>query len=89
VVVIADLQDLRIETTDLSEIDVARIAIGSPATVTFDAFPDLSVRAVVMQIDSRAAEGSGVNFKTTLKLIETPPGLRWGMTAFVDIDTGE
>ncbi len=39
VLLLADLSRLRVETTDLNEIDVARVKAGSKATVTFDALP--------------------------------------------------
>jgi len=42
-VILADLQTLRVETTDLNEIDAARIEIGDFATTTFDALPDIVV----------------------------------------------
>lgn len=82
---LANLQELRVETTDLSEIDVARIDPGSIVTVTFDALPDMTVNGVVSQIAPRAAEGSGVNYTVIVQLDEIPDGLRWGMTAFADI----
>ena len=40
---LADLDHLRVETTDLNEIDVARIQIGDTASITFDALPDTVV----------------------------------------------
>jgi hypothetical protein len=40
----------------------------------------------VVSIAPKAAEGSGVNFPVILELNEIPPELRWGMTAFVDIE---
>ena len=35
---------MRVETTDLRETDVARLAIGMPVEVTFDALPDRTFR---------------------------------------------
>ena len=86
---IADLANLRVETTDLSEIDVASVSVGDTATITFDALPDVVVEGVVQQIAPRADEGSGVNYKVVLELNTIPAGLRWGMTAFVDIEIGD
>ncbi len=81
VLLIADLNNLQVETTDLSEIDVAQISIGDTAVVTLGALPDL-----VVNIAPKADEGSGVNFPVIIELSEIPAALRWGMTAFVDID---
>jgi len=86
VLLIADLDHLRIETTDLGEIDVAQIVEGDTATVTFDALPDLVLEGKVVSIAPKAAPGSGVNFPVIVELSEIPPDLRWGMTAFVDIE---
>ena len=86
VLLIADLEHLQIETTDLGEIDVAHIVEGDTAVITFDALPDLVLEGTVVSIAPKAAEGSGVNFPVIFELSEIPPALRWGMTAFVDID---
>jgi len=86
VLLIADLKHLQVKTTDLGEIDVAQIGIGDTATITFDALPDLILEGTVINIAPKASPGSGVNFPVTLELNEIPPELRWGMTAFVDIE---
>ena len=83
---VADLSRLQVQTTDLNEIDVARVAVGSSATVTFDAMPEVVVQGQVLRLSPRASEGSGVNYTVWISLDETPPGLLWGMTAFVDIE---
>ena len=82
---LADLTSFQVVTTDLSEIDVARVEIGAPATITFDALPDVTGRGRVARIAPRASEGSGVNYTVWIDLDEQPEGLLWGMTAFVDI----
>ena len=86
VLLIADLNRLQVETTDLSEIDVAQIMVGDPAIITFDSLPDLELQGTVTRIAPKAAEGSGVNYPVIVELNEIPAALRWGMTAFVDID---
>jgi multidrug efflux pump subunit AcrA (membrane-fusion protein) len=86
VVQIADLERLQVETTDLSEIDVARIEVGNKASITFDALPDVVTTGDVTRIAPKATEGAGVNYTVLLELIDIPPGLLWGMTAFVDIE---
>jgi hypothetical protein len=42
----------------------------------------------VVQVAPKASAGSGVNYTVTVELAETPARLRWGMTAFVDIEVG-
>lgn len=89
VMVLGDMNQLQIETTDLSEIDVAQIKVGSTAEVSFDALPEVTVSATVVRISPKAAEGTGVNYTVILEMDEIPQGLLWDMTAFVDIDIQE
>lgn len=86
VLLVGDLDHLQVETTDLSEIDVAQISLNDTAVVTFDALPELVLEGTVVSIAPKADEGSGVNFPVLIELSEIPPALRWGMTAFVDIE---
>jgi multidrug efflux pump subunit AcrA (membrane-fusion protein) len=83
---LADLGRLHIETTDLNEIDVAQVQVGDTATITFDALPELSLQGTVTHIAPKAATGAGVNYTVELELPDIPDELRWGMTAFVDIE---
>lgn len=86
ITLVADLDSLRVETTDLNEIDVAGISEGAAVTITFDALPNLEVDGTVTRIAPKASEGSGVNFTVIIEMDEIPEDIRWGMTAFVDIE---
>lgn len=88
ILLLADLSQLYIETTDLNEIDVARVQVGDSVIVTFDALPDRVVKGSVTRIADKATEGSGVNYTVVIELNEIPENLRWDMTAFVDIEVG-
>lgn len=85
VALIADLTTLQVKTTDLNEVDAARVQIGDPATITFDALPDSVISGKVSNIALKNAPGSGVYFNVTIALDEIPGQLRWGMSAFVEI----
>jgi len=89
VLLLADLGHLQIETTDLNEIDAARVSIGNPVFVTFDALNNVDIDGVVISIAPKASEGSGVNYTAVIELTSIPDSLRWGMTAFVDIEVEE
>jgi len=89
IMLLADFESLRVETTDLNEIDMAQLEIGQRVTVTFDALPDLIQDGTLVYIAPKASEGSGVNYTAHIELDEIPPQLRWGMTAFVDIEVPE
>ena len=87
IMLLADLNELVIETTDLNEIDVARIEIGYPALITFDALPDIVLQGTLTYIAPKSSQGSGVNYLVEVQLEEDfPESVRWGMTAFVDIE---
>lgn len=89
ILLLADLSNLRIETTDLSEIDVAQVDVGAMVEITFDALPDVFMDGKVIKIAPKADEGSGVNYTVEIEIETIPEKLRWGMTAFVDIRTEE
>lgn len=86
-VMLGDLTTLRVETTDLSELDVVRVHQGQAAKVTFDALSGVSLNGEVVRIAPMSTPGqTGVNYIMIIELKETRPELRWGMTAFVDIE---
>ncbi|MGE5375535.1 MAG: HlyD family secretion protein [Bacteroidota bacterium] len=86
---LGDLGNLRVETTDLSEIDAARVHPQDTVLVTFDALPEVVVNGTVLWVANKSAEGSGVNYTAVVFLDKIPASLRWGMTAFADIEVSE
>jgi multidrug efflux pump subunit AcrA (membrane-fusion protein) len=86
VVILGDLETLQVETTDLRETDVARIDVGQPVDITFDAFPDVLLKGRIASISPKSSsEKGGVNYTTVIKFVEFDDRLRWGMTAYVNI----
>jgi HlyD family secretion protein len=87
VVTVATLDELRARTTDLTELDVARVAVGQTATMEVDALPDTRLRGVVVRIGEQSVSAQGdVTYPVTVELDQDVPGLRWGMTAVVEIE---
>jgi RND family efflux transporter MFP subunit len=83
---IGDLSGWLIETTDLSELEVVRVAVGDAATVTFEALPDLTLTGHVDRIQVRGTgEAGNVVFAVAIKPDTTNDQLRWNMTATVRI----
>ena len=81
--VLSDLNNLHIETTDLSELDVVNVKNGQPVTVMIKAL-NTSVPGKVLDIATEADKlGGDVVYKTTITLNEAPAGLRAGMSADV------
>jgi len=87
--VLGNLDSLWVETTDLDEIDIVRVSVGQRADIVFDALPDHVFEGYVTRISPMAEPGSGgVHYSVVLELTEIQAALRWGMTAFVDIEVG-
>ncbi len=87
VVVIADLGSMQIETTDLSERDVALVQVGQDATVFIEALSREFPGRVTEIARNSEVVGGDVVYKVTIALDEQPEGLRWGMSADVTIRT--
>jgi multidrug efflux pump subunit AcrA (membrane-fusion protein) len=86
VVVVATLDRLQVRTTDLTELDVARVAAGQPAMVKVDALPELELQAHVARVDEQSVDYRGdVTYPVIVELDEAAPELRWGMTTLVEI----
>jgi len=86
VIFIADLENLLVETTDLSELNVAAIKIGQPASVFVEALSEEFPGVVTAISPISDTIGGDVVFKVTIKLDEQPASLLWGMSADVEIN---
>ena len=88
---IADLSKMKV-TVQVGEKDIAKIAVGQSANVTYPAFPDIvsqgTVTAIASVANSDSSYGSGsVTFNVDI-LIEAPDArLKPGMTAEVSVVT--
>ncbi|MFZ1794953.1 MAG: HlyD family efflux transporter periplasmic adaptor subunit, partial [Anaerolineae bacterium] len=83
VIVVSDLERLRVETKDLSERDVAKVAIGQKVTVL--------VKAMAQEVSGRVKSvaplaetiGGDVVYRAVIELDSRPAGLRPGMSVDV------
>jgi RND family efflux transporter MFP subunit len=89
VIVLGDLSEYQIETTDLSERDVTRVQIGQPANVFIEALNEDFTGEVVDVDRISSTLGGDVVFKVTIDLDQQPQGLLWGMSADVQIEAVE
>jgi multidrug resistance efflux pump len=77
-----------VETVDLAEIDIARVALGQRATVKLDAFPGEELSATVTALDPVGREYRGdMTYQVTLTLDQADARFMWNMTATVNIVT--
>lgn len=88
VLTVADLSEWHVQTTDLTELDVALVQPGDAVTVQIDAIPEAAVSGEVTEVALISAVARGdVVYETTIRLDEAPDlPLRWGMTVFVSIN---
>jgi multidrug efflux pump subunit AcrA (membrane-fusion protein) len=84
-VLVADFSEWYVETSDLTEQEVVKLSMGQAATVVPDALPDLHLASSISEISDMFYVSAGdVLYHVRLKLDQTDPALRWGMTVEVD-----
>jgi multidrug efflux pump subunit AcrA (membrane-fusion protein) len=82
---LANLKTFQAQTTDLSERDVNRVQLGQAATVTIPGLGK-TLPGKVTKIAQKATKvGGDVVYQVTIQLDNQDPGLRWGMSATVNI----
>lgn len=87
-VTLATLDRMRVRTTDLTEMDVVKVAVGQPATLKLDALPDQLRPGHVARIEQQSIPRFGdVTYSVLVDLDEpTSDTWRWGMTAWVEVE---
>ena len=88
---IADLSKMKV-TVQVGEKDIAKIAVGQSANVTYPAFPDIvsqgTVTAIASVANSDSTYGGGGSVTFNVDIIEAPDArLKPGMTAEVSVVT--
>jgi HlyD family secretion protein len=86
IVRLADVSAWEIETTDLSDLSVARVREGDPVAITFDGIPELQLTGRVVRIQGFGESKQGdIVYKVTIRPDRQDPRFRWNMTASVTI----
>lgn len=84
---LGDTEQMCIQTTDLRETDVVRLALDANVEVTFDALPGQSFQGKIVKIAPvSTTEKGSTNYTVELTVDRLDERLRWGMTAFVNIN---
>ena len=82
--ILADLSAWKIETSDLSELDVVAVEEGELVQISFDALPELSLEGEVSRVEALGKNYQGdVIFAVTVLPRNWDARLRWNMTATV------
>lgn len=85
VIALATLDNLIIETTDLSERDIMKIKVGDPASIFVESLNETISGKVTAIAPKADTVGGDVVFKVKIALDKQTKGLLWGMTAEVTI----
>jgi multidrug efflux pump subunit AcrA (membrane-fusion protein) len=84
-VLVADFSEWYVETSDLTEQEVVKLSMGQAATILPDALPDLRLASIISEIsDTYYMSAGDVLYHVRLKLNQTDPALRWGMTVEIN-----
>ena len=83
VVLVTDLGNLQVETTDLSELDLPKVAVGQPVMVDVEALGAQAAGHVLAIAPTSQTLGGDVVFQVIVALDEIPAGLRPGMSVTV------
>lgn len=85
---LADLTEWRIETDDLTEINVVYVQEGDEVAISIDALPELELTGTVERIKPLGENKQGdITYTATIIPDSSDERLRWNMTASVIIDT--
>lgn len=87
VVTTGDLSKFQVKTTDLSERDVPRVKVGQKVSVAIEALGETFTGKVTEIALVSSTLGGDVVYTVTIELDKQPEGLRWGMSADVEIQT--
>jgi len=83
---IADTSGWQVETTDLDETTVTRVAEGAPVTITFDGLPGVTVDGSVTSVALFGTSSQGdIVYRAVVTPATMPDGLHWNMTATVTV----
>ena len=86
VITLATLNDLQLETTDLSERDIANVKLGAPVSIVIESLKETFTGEIIGISPKADTVGGDVVFKVTIAFDRQPENLMWGMTAEVTIE---
>lgn len=86
VITLATLDTLQLETTDLSERDIAEVKINAPVHIFMEALNQEFTGRVIRISPKADTVGGDIVFKVTIGFDQQPENLLWGMTAEVTME---
>jgi HlyD family secretion protein len=87
---IADTSAWYVETSDLTELEVVKIALGLKVSILPDALSDANMTGVVESISQAfTAQGGDILYRVKIKVDKIAPRVLWGMTVEVTFEALE
>jgi multidrug resistance efflux pump len=87
---LADFSTWMVETTDITELEVVNLKVGEEVSILPDALPELELTGVVTEISNAFTQSGGdILYTVRIRVNETDPRLKWGMTVETIFRTGE
>jgi multidrug resistance efflux pump len=84
---IADTSAWYVETSDLTELEVVKVAVGLKASLVPDALDDAAMTGVVESISQAfTLQGGDVLYKVKIKMDDVDPRVLWGMTVEITFE---
>jgi len=84
---LADFSQWVVETTDVSELEVVKLAEGQKVSLVPDALPELTMTGHVTEISQAfKQQGGDILYTVRLSVDQPDPRLRWGMTVEVTFE---
>ncbi len=78
---VANLNEWIVETDDVTELEVVKLADGQKVTMVPDALPDVMLTGTVQSISqSFTKQGGDILYTVRIKVDNVDPRIRWGMT---------
>lgn len=85
---LANLAQWEIVTSDLTELDVAKVKAGDAVRIAFDALPDVEMAGKVLRIGDVGENNKGdISYKVVIAPEGATDGLKWNMTAAVTFES--
>ena len=90
-VAVGDTSQWIVDTSDLSELDVTNVHVGDEVEVVADALPGITMYGVVEQVNAvpDPQSGADITYRVRIRMTETDPNVRWGMTVAVTFHGNE
>ncbi len=78
---VANLNQWIVETSDVTELEVVKLAVGQPVSMVPDSLPGVTINGTVESISQAfTKQGGDILYTVRIKVDNVDPRIRWGMT---------